>query len=421
MPITRREFVRGGVAAFTVGFAAPAFLTDIAQAQGRSRRNLVVLYLSGGNDSLSTVVPYTDPQYYARRPTLAIQPGNVLQIGSDRAGNALGLNPRLGGLRTIFNQGRLAVIQRTGYANSSRSHFQGTDIWSTGDPSSPQGTGWLGRYLDLLPAPVDPLTAWSTVRETPRTLLARTVGVPSIPSVAGYAFASPNGGADAIAARETAARIASHVPVDMPHLAFVNSTAQSAFATLDRVAEVGAYAPSVTYPNNGLAQALRAVAGAMNKGVGTRVFWVQTGGYDTHAGQATNVSNGTYNTLMTTLNDSLFAFYTDLQNQGLLGDTLVLQFSEFGRRITENASNGTDHGAASVMLAMGGGVRGGIYGTAPNLRATPDNPTLENNGGDVRYETDFRSVYARVIEDWLGESSTSILAGDFRGGAPAFL
>src|SRR5437016_13916485 len=125
MPITRREFVRGGVAAFTVSFAAPAFLSDLARAQGRSRRNLVVLYLSGGNDALSTVIPYNDPQYYARRPTIAIPAAQVLQIGTDKSGVALGLNPRLTGLRTIFNAGRLAVIQRTAYANSSRSHFQG--------------------------------------------------------------------------------------------------------------------------------------------------------------------------------------------------------------------------------------------------------------------------------------------------------
>ena len=421
MPITRRDFVRGGVSAFTVSFAAPAFLSDLARAQGRSRRNLVVLYLSGGNDALSTLIPYNDPQYYARRPTLAVPAAGVLQIGSDSAGNALGLNPRLTGLKSIFDSGRLALIQRTGYANSSRSHFQGTDIWSTGDPASPQGTGWLGRYLDLLPSPIDPLSAWSTTRETPRTLMARTVGVPSIPSVPGYAFASPNGGADAQYARESATRISSHVPIDRPHLAFVNATARAAFATLDRVATVGAYAPSVTYPNNGLSQALRMVAGAMAKSIGTKVFWVQTGGYDTHAGQNTNQANGSYAGLMGTLNDGLLAFYTDLQNQGLLGDTLVLQFSEFGRRINENGSQGTDHGAAGLMMAMGGTVRGGIYGTAPNLRAAGDNPTLENSGNDVRYETDFRSVYARVIDAWLGASSTSVLGGDFTAGAPAFL
>src|SRR5512134_3552728 len=155
MSISRRDFMRGGVSAFTLSFAAPAFLSDLARAQGRARRNLVVLYLSGGNDALSTVVPYTDPQYYARRPTIAIPAGEVLQIGSDSSGKPLGLNPRLTGLQSIFNSGRLALIQRTGYANSSRSHFQGIDIWSTADPRSPQGTGWLGRYLDMLPPPID--------------------------------------------------------------------------------------------------------------------------------------------------------------------------------------------------------------------------------------------------------------------------
>ena len=420
MAMTRRDFMRGGVAAFTLGFSAPAFLTDIARAQGRARRNLVVLYLSGGNDGLSTLIPYTDAQYYARRPTLGIPAANVLQIGTDSAGTALGLNPRLTDLRTIFNAGRLALIQRTGYPNSSRSHFQGTDIWSTGDPASPQNMGWLGRYLDRLPSPVDPLTAWSTVRETPRTLLARTVGVPSIANVAEYAFASPNGGAEAQFARTAATRIASHVPVDQPHLAFVNSTAQAAFVTLDRVAQVATYVPTVTYPNNGFGQALQMVAGAISRGVGTSIFWVQTGGYDTHSGQNTNVANGSYNTLMTTLNGGIFAFYRDMLNQGLLNDTLILQFSEFGRRISENGSSGTDHGAASLMMAIGGSVRGGIYGTSANLRIASDNPTLENSSQDIRFETDFRSVYARILDNWLGSDSAAVLGGNFRNG-PAFI
>jgi uncharacterized protein (DUF1501 family) len=418
--ISRRDFVKNGVAAFTVGFAAPAFLSDLAVAQGQSRRNLVVLYLSGGNDALSMLIPYRDANYFARRPTQAVPAANVLQIGSDSAGNALGLHPRLTGLRTIFNSGRLAIVQRTGYPNSSRSHFQGTDIWSTADPGSPQGTGWLGRYLDTLPSPVDPLTAWSTVRETPRTLLARTVGVPSIPNAQQYAFASPNTPADAVFARQSATRISSHLPVDRPHLSFVNSTAQAAFATLDRVVQVAAYAPTVVYPNNGLGQALRTVAGAMVGGVGTRVFWVQTGGFDTHAGQNTNQANGTYTTLMATLDSALLAFHDDLRNHGLLNDTVVLQFSEFGRRISENGSNGTDHGAAGLMLVMGGTVRGGLFGTAANLRIGADNPTLENNSGDVRHETDFRSVYATVIDRWLGADSGTILGGNFRGG-PAVL
>jgi uncharacterized protein (DUF1501 family) len=419
---TRREFIRNGVAAFTFSFAAPAFLSDLALAQGSNRRNLVVLYLSGGNDTLSMVVPYNDAQYYARRPVLGIPASNLLLIGSDQAGNALGLNPRLSGLKTIFESGRLALIQRTGYANSSRSHFQGTDIWSTANVTNTQGAGWLGRYLDTLPSPVDPLVGWSTSRDVPHLLQANKVGIAAIPSVAGYSFTSPNGtGAEQQFALQSATRIASHVPVDMPHLAFVNGTAQQAFETLDRVRQVGSYVPEVNYPTNGLGQALQAVAGAMVTGVGTRVFFVQTGGYDTHSGQNTNQANGAYSQLMTTLNDGLLAFYNDLTRQGLFGDTVVLQFSEFGRRINENASAGTDHGAASVMFVMGGSVRGGIYGTAPNLRISADNPTLENNGQDVHYETDFRSVYAKVIDSWLGGNSVQVLGADFRGGAPNIL
>ncbi len=419
MEVTRREFVRGGVAAFTVGVAAPQFICDLARAQGASGRTLVVVYLSGGNDALSTLVPYRDAAYYSRRPTLAVPAGEVLQVGRDSSGVELGLHPRLTGMRTIFDAGRLAVIQRTGYLNSSRSHFQGFDIWGTANPSSTQGTGWLGRYLDSLPAPVDPLAAWNTVRETPRPLMARTVGVPAIVNPAAYSFSSPNAGAEATYERNAAVSMASHLPADRPHVAFVNSTAQAALGTLDQVARVAAYAPSVTYPNSGFGQALRAVAGAMNRGIGTRVFWVQTGGFDTHASQGAN--GGGYATLMTTFNDGMLAFYNDLSGQGLLSSTLVIVFSEFGRRITENGSLGTDHGAAGVMMALGGGVRGGLYGTAADLRQDPANPTLENNAGDVKHETDFRSVYARVIDNWLGASSVSILEGDFRAGAPNFL
>jgi uncharacterized protein (DUF1501 family) len=416
MKFTRREFVKGGVTAFTLGFSAPVFLSDLARAQGASSRNLVVLYLSGGNDSLSTVVPYTDPFYYSRRPTLAIPAGTVLQIGSDESGRPLGLHPRLTGLRQMFNQGRVAIVQRTGYQNSSRSHFLGTDIWATGNPANASGTGWLGRYLDTLPSPVDPLAAWATVREVPHALVANRVSVPAISNVAGYVLRSPTGGVEATYTRTAFTSLASHLPADRPHLSFVNGSVQAALATLDRVAPVASYEATVTYGNDGLSQALRTVAGAMVRGIGTKVFWVQTGGYDTHALQGTNQANGSYANLMGTLNTALTSFYNDLSNQGLLNDTLVLQFSEFGRRITENGSQGTDHGAAASMMAIGGAVRGGIYGSAPNLNPVSGNPTLENNGNDITHQFDFRSVYARVIDNWLGADSAPILGGNFKQG-----
>jgi uncharacterized protein (DUF1501 family) len=418
--ISRRDFIRDGVAAFTVSFAAPAFLNDIALAQGARSRNLVVVYLSGGNDALSTMIPYQDSFYYSRRPAIAIPAGQVLQIGSDSSGKTLGLHPRLTGLREIFNQGRLAMVQRTGYPNSSRSHFQGTDIWGTGDPNSPTGLGWLGRYLETLPAPVDALAGWNSTRETPRALISRSIGVPAIPDVRTYSLSSPNTGAEAQNERVAATQISSHVPVNRPHLSFVNGSIRGALATLDRVASVNTYASTVTYPNNGFALALRTVAGAMARGIGTRVFWVQTGGFDTHASQGA-AGGGAYANLMGTFSDGLLAFYRDLQNQGLLNDTLVLQFSEFGRRVVENGSQGTDHGAAGVMMAVGGAVRGGIYGTAASLDPNPANPTLENSGNDVRHETDFRAVYAKVLDSWLGADSMAILGGNFRQGAPAIL
>ncbi len=419
MNVTRRQFVKGGVTAFTFGFAAPQFLCDLALAQGGSSRTLVIVYLSGGNDSLSTIVPYRDANYTTRRPTLAIPAANVLQIGSDSSKVDLGLHPRLTGLKAIFDSGRLAIVQRTGYANQSRSHFTGYDIWGTASPENSQGTGWLGRYLDSLASPIDPLVAWNTNRETPRPLMSRTVGVPAITNPTTYSFSSPNGATEAAFERTAQIKISSHVPVNIPHLAFVNSTAQAALGTLDRVATVAQYRPSIAYPGNGFGQALQAVAGAMNKGLGTKVFWVQTGGFDTHSAQGVNA--GAYVTLMGNLGDGLKAFYDDLSNQSLLNNTLILVYSEFGRRINENGSQGTDHGAGGNMFAIGGLVRGGIYGTAPNLIPDPANPTLENNAADVKYETDFRSVYAKVVDNWLGANSVAILGGDFRAGAPGIL
>ena len=146
---------------------------------------------------------------------------------------------------------------------------------------------------------------------------------------------------------------------------------------------------------------------------------MQTGGFDTHATQGVN--QGSYFNLMASLNDGLKAFYDDLSAQGMLSNTLVLVYSEFGRRITENGSQGTDHGAGANMMVLGGGVRGGIFGTAPNLNTDPANPTLENSAGDVKYETDFRSVYAKILDNWLGSNSVSVLGGDYRTGAPNIL
>ena len=416
MAISRRLFIRNGVVTISLGVTAPAFLTAIAQAQGIRTRNLVVVYLGGGNDSLNTLISYQDSSYYSRRPTIAIPAGQVLQVGTDASGRALGLHPRLGGLLNVFNEGRLALVQRTGYQNSSRSHFEATDIWGTANPQSTTGSGWLGRYLDTLPRPLDSLAAWNTTAETPRALSSALSGVPAIPNAGTYTFASPNRGTAAQQERTAAQIMASNPASGRPHLAFVNSASLGAIETLDRVALAQTYTPTVVYPNEGFAQALRTVAGAIVRGIGTRVFWLSTGGYDTHSGQGAQGA-GAYGNLMGTLGDGLGAFYNDIRNQGLAADTTAIVFSEFSRRISENGSGGTDHGAAGLMMVLGGSVRGGLHGTAPVL--APGNPTLENNSGDVHYETDFRSVYTRLLETWFGVNPVPILGGDFRAGAPA--
>jgi len=412
MQITRRTFIKGGLATFTVGFFAPSLLTQMAHAQGALDRNLVVVYLDGGVDGLSVLIPYRDPFYYSRRPTLSLPEASVLPIGTDTAGNPLGLHPRLTGLKGIYEQGKLAIVQRVGYPNASRSHFAGTDVWSTADPDASTRFGWLGRYLDGLPGPLDPLTAWNTGRTLPRTLLAPLYQTPSIPNLAAYNFRPAGRGAEAALERSFAARISSHLPVDRPHVAFVQKTMAEALGTVDRVQSVGSYTPAVTYPDNGFGNALKMVAGAIMKNVGTKLFFVRTGGFDTHAQQQTR--EGNFFNLMATVDDGLTAFYQDLAKQGRLNDTLILEFSEFGRRIDENVSAGTDHGAGSTMLLLGGTVRGGLYGTAPNLDPMPDNPTLESNGRDVRFETDFRAVYSTVAEQWLKTDPVPLLGGDYR-------
>ena len=345
MDLSRRLFIRNGVATVTLGIAAPEFLTAIAQAQTIPSRRLVVVYLGGGNDSLNTVVSYQDPAYYSRRPTIAVPAGQVLQIGSDSSKQALGLHPKLGGLRNIFNEGHLAIVQRSGYPNSSRSHFEAGDIFGTANPVTPSGSGWLGRYLDTLPRPLDALSAWNTTGETPRALVSAVSGVPAIQDASTYTFASPNSGSTAAQERAAALAMAGNAAPGRPHLAFVNSTSLGAIATIDRVAQATTYKPTVAYPNNGFALALKTVAGAIAKGIGSKVYWVQTSGYDTHAQQG--AQDGAYGNLMSTLGDGVWAFYSDIKNQGLANDTALLVFSEFSRRISEHGSGGTDHGAAT--------------------------------------------------------------------------
>ena len=376
MKVTRRQFVKGGVAAFTVTFAAPEFLSTWRARRARASRNLVVLYLSGGNDSLSMLIPYNDPFYCSRRPTLGVPAGQVLQIGTDSSRVALGLHPRLTGLKQIFDQGRLALIQRTGYENQSRSHFLGTDIWSTADPEQPAGAR-LGRPLSRLAA----VAGRSAGRlEYDRHAAARAPGgahggagdCQSRPATRSRARTPARKRQPSAAPRCASA---SHVPVDRPELAFVYESSRPRWprSIASRRSRATGRRSPIRTPVSGRRcrrlparwrkvdwhprllrhdRRVRHALGPERQRGRRRVLQPDGDAERRRCSRSTTIS----------------------ENQGLLEDTLVLSFSEFGRRISENGSQGTDHGSASVMMAIGGRVNGGFYGTAPEPQPRSEEP-----------------------------------------------
>lgn len=419
MEHNRRTFLTGAAAlgATALGATAISLGSVPAWAAGSNlpgARRLVMVFLAGGNDGLSMVSPYADPAYRLRRPTIALSGSQVLQVGTDSQGTALGLHPALTGLKRIFDQGHLAILPRVGYPSASRSHFVGTDIISTALPQSPSTVGWLGRYLDSIRSPLDPLYGWNTEFQQPRSFLAEETFVASITNPSAYTYLNPWSGLD------VAVQLARTRPSGEGSVDALNSIAATAIETIPRVEQVLPYQPTVAYPQTKLGRSLQLVSSAIARGVGSKVFWVQAEGYDTHSRQGT--VGGTFERLMGILDAGLTALHADLLNQGLLDDTLVLVLSEFGRRIDENGSEGTDHGAAGAMLAIGGKVRAGIQGTASrSLAVTPDNPDLENEGRDLAFSTDFRSVYASVLRNWLDVAPDPILRGAFLDPRLAFL
>ena len=415
MKFSRRSFIKAGSSALPLGFLAckqeQPFKSNVRI--DTENRNLVVLYLAGGNDALSFLVPYSDHHYYKRRPTQSLSPESVIRIGRDQNGVDLGLHPSLRGLSDIYGQGNAAIIQRVGYPDASRSHFLGGDIVSTADPTNHKGNGWLGKYMDTLTSPLDPLFGWNTQFQLPRAFYSDTVQVSSIADPKAFIYYNPWNeleSAKKLAAMPQSSELATHL----------SQTAYNALSTLDRVSGVTPYQPTVDYPDTELAKYLKLIASAIASNIGTKIFWVQMAGFDTHSNQGTR--HGRFSSLMDELDGALLALHNDLRNQHQLDNTALLQYSEFGRRIDENGSGGTDHGAAGVMSVIGGAVSGGLYGAAArSLEKKITNPELENNALDVRPSTDFRAVYAELLENWLMTDSQAILGGDYRDPSINFL
>jgi uncharacterized protein (DUF1501 family) len=396
----RRDFLRTS-ALVALAPAVPAFLARSARAapSDRDGRVLVVVQLSGGNDGINTVVPYADEEYPRLRKHLRLPAAEIKKLNDH-----VGLHPELGDFARLLQDGRLAIVQGVGYPNPSRSHFKSMAYWHTarldgkddnpnGDqfvPALVSGSGWLGRALDRAPAPAP---ASASVGLGPQPVALRGVRAVSaaLSRLDDLALADGFNPAGAFPPAESADGVR----------AFVRRSLLDAYATADHLKEVArAEGAGARYPASRLAADLRLVAQLMKAGFGTRVYYVEQGGYDTHAAQLT-----THEWLLGELGGAVRAFLDDLKGAGLAERVAVLCFSEFGRRAAENGSYGTDHGTAGPVFLAGGGVRSGLVGETPRL--------ADLEGGDLKMGIDFRRVYATVLERWLRLPGRATLGGDF--------
>ncbi len=386
----RREFLQSSFFSLAAGFGAPSFLEKTALAAGSQGKILVIVQLSGGNDGLNTLIPYSNGAYYAARPSIAIGKKEVLALSADQ-----GLHPSLKPLMKSWDAGQLSLIQGVGYPNSNRSHFESMAIWHTANPNAGQSEGWIGRFAQVFG---DPFCATSFGNIKPKALSSNSVILPSINSVGSFQLKlDPK--------LDAAYKDLLSYPVEgYSDKGKTDLLRRNTLTLLENTTQVQKnlkkYKTGVVYPKSGLANNLRDVAQLIAADVGLRIYYVQQGGYDTHAAQPED-----HPKLLGDLAASLEAFRADLEAQGRANEVLVLGFSEFGRRVAENASSGTDHGKASIMFALGNGVLGGIHGTAPDLEKLDD--------GDLRFSTDFRGVYGQALEKWLGVPSQTVLGGSF--------
>jgi len=397
--LKRNTFLLGAVSGLAVvGQTGGLFSRALAQAPlgGGDDRVLVVVNFQGGNDGLNTVVPFGLPAYYTYRPTLAVPAGDVLRINE-----ALGFNPALKPFKDMYDQGQVAIVQGVGYPKPDFSHFRSTEIWQTAAPDKYVSTGWLGRYLDGASLSAENLfNAVAIADVLPEALVADRVDVAAIAQLSGYGLTSDRSktlGRDAFHAFVAA----NDVPFRSPYLAQVAEIEDHAQRGSEELPQlVAGYAPAATYPATPIGRSLALAAQIIGSKLGTRVLFVQLGSFDTHTTQ-----KGTQDRLLADFAAGISAFYADLAAHGSDGRVLTMTFSEFGRRVAENGSRGTDHGSAAPVFVIGGGVKGGVYGEHPSLDA------LDN--GNLRYTTDFRSVYATVLEQWLGRPSSGIIGPGF--------
>jgi uncharacterized protein (DUF1501 family) len=401
---TRREFLQviGASGLVSLGGLPPRFLSRALADEAASRtdqRVLVLIQLAGGNDGLNTVVPYAEDAYRRARPALAIGEGSVLKLN-----NEFGLHPSLDGLQKLWDAGRLGIVHGVGYPQPDRSHFRSMDIWHTANPevAQPQ-TGWVGRTLDLSAESPHGLREAVAIGldRLPLALVGNRVVSPMVKNLDAFKLNEPNGKSGGHPLRtSTWKQAADAKSAAGSELDFLRRSANASLASADRLKSLGnTYKTSVDYPSTGLAQRLKLVAQMIAAELPARVYFVSLDGFDTHAQQLPG-----HAVLMSELSGAISAFVADLEEHALSQRVMTATFSEFGRRLAENGSLGTDHGAASSMFVVTPG-RGGMFGQVPSLYDLDD--------GDPKFTTDFRRVYATFLEKWLKVDATPALGGKF--------
>ena len=402
-PTTRREFLQlssRGIGLLAFSRFAPAFLVNSALASAplpeADRSILVLVQLAGGNDGLNTLVPFEDSNYYRLRPTLGLARERVLRLSDTH-----GLHPSCAAMNGLFHEGKLAIVQNVGYPNPNRSHFRSTEIWETASSSSEfLADGWIGRFMDNAcagrPADAHDPVGIHLSNGVPQSFLSAhdhpTFGL--LPGAGNHRENEEN-------RRLLESLVSLPGAAENDNATFLKQTLMDSLVTERKVQQVlGAYQAAVPYPGNSFAASLRNIAALIASGLPTRVYFVSLSGFDTHSNQANQQAN-----LLTTLSTGLAAFQKDLELHRLDGQVATMTFSEFGRRPSENQSRGTDHGTAAPLFVMGSRIKGGLHGTAPALN-------LAHNQ-DLTFSTDFRSVYATMLDRWLDCPSAAVLGSKF--------
>jgi uncharacterized protein (DUF1501 family) len=438
---TRREFLRTTVLGSALSWTVPAFLADTFTAlqtqaadsatqiaTGTDASILVVLQMAGGNDGINTVVPYSSDDYHRARPGIGLRDNQIIKLNDD-----IGFHGSLAGFKSLYDAGNLAVIQGVGYPNPNRSHFRSTEIWQTAsDEDKVEKYGWLGRYFDNACPGADPTVGVTIGSQLPEAFFARRPKGICFNNPQDYRFMAngagteesykklnelemsspqPDGGPsmmDTSGDNSNSGGSIGALPAGMPMtggraIDFITRTAMDAQMSSDQVRGIAAKVQNqAQYPASPLANSLKLVAKLIGGGLPTRVYYVSQGGYDTHTNQIASQQR-----LLQDLGDSTKAFVEDMRAQGNMSRVMIMTFSEFGRRVSENANGGTDHGAAAPMFIVSDKVKAGLLGRYPSLAPQ------DLFQGDIRYNVDFRNVYAGVLEGWLKTKSAPILGRAF--------